>query len=186
MNVDGSLNQIRNVGPVNTGVRLTDGIDLFGTYDFTTEVGKFSLDTSWTTVRTFEMEDFPGAGMINYLGKYWGSGSALGNYGFPKWKGSAGLTWKKSVYSAGVNYSYVDGYKEDENDDNQVPSFGAFDVRASYRFPSWGWGMQMNVGVNNVFNRQPPFVATSFEGQYDRAIGDIRGRIWFVELNKKF
>src|SRR5450759_3722261 len=79
MNVDGSLQQIRNVGPINTGARLTDGIDLFGSYDLDTEMGKFTADTSWTNVRTFEMENFPGAGMINYLGKYWGSGSALGN-----------------------------------------------------------------------------------------------------------
>lgn len=186
MNVDGSLNQVRNVGPINTGARLTDGIDLFGSYDFNTQVGKFTLDASWTNVRTFEMENFPGAGMINYLGKYWGSGSALGNYGFPKWKGSSGITWKKSSYTAGINYSYVDGYLEDENNNNRVPSFGAFDVRASYRFPSWGWGIQMNVGVNNVFDRQPPYVATSFENQYDRAIGDIRGRVWFVELSKRF
>jgi iron complex outermembrane receptor protein len=186
INVDGSLNQVRNVGPINTGVRNTDGIDLFANYDLETSLGKFTLDTSWTTVRTFEMENFPGAGMINYLGKYWGSGSALGNYGFPKWKGSAGLTWKKSAYTAAVNWSYVDGYKEDENNNNQVPSFNSLDLRASYKLPSWALGVQLNAGCNNVFDRQPPFVRTSFENQYDRAIGDIRGRMWFVEVSKKF
>ncbi len=187
MNVDGSLNQIRNVGPINTGARLTAGVDFFGSWDYnTTNMGKFTVESSWTNVRTFEMENFPGAGMINYLGKYWGSGSALGNYGFPKWKGSAGVTWKKSSYNAGINYSYVDGYREDENNDNQVPSFGSIDVRAGWSLPTWGWNMQLNVGVNNVFDRQPPYVATSFENQYDRAIGDIRGRLWFVEMSKRF
>ena len=186
MNADFSIKSVTNVGPINTGVRLTDGIDLFSTYDFATSYGNFTLDTSWTQVRTFEMEDFPGSGMIDYLGKYWGSGSAMGNYGFPKWKGSAGITWKKSAYSAGINYSYVDGYLEDENDNNRVPSYGAVDVRAGYTLPKWGWSMQLNVGVNNVFDRQPPYLATSFENQYDRAIGDIRGRLWYVELSKKF
>jgi iron complex outermembrane receptor protein len=82
--------------------------------------------------------------------------------------------------------SYVDGYREDENGDNKVPSFHSFDVRAGYKLPAWGWGVQVNVGVNNVLDRQPPYVATSFENQYDRAIGDIRGRLWFIELTKKF
>jgi iron complex outermembrane recepter protein len=186
MNVDGSLQQVRNVGPINTGARVTDGIDLFGSYDIDTEMGKFGVETSWTNVRTFEMENFPGAGMINYLGQYWGSGSALGNYGFPKWKGSAGVTWSKSVYTAGINYSYVAGYTENEAANRVVPSFGSVDLRAGYTLPKWGLGARINVGVNNVFDRQPPYVQTSFENQYDRAIGDIRGRVWFVELSTMF
>ena len=45
---------------------------------------------------------------------------------------------------------------------------------------------QLLVGVNNVSDKQVPFISTSFENQYDRAIGDIRGRVYFVELSKRF
>jgi iron complex outermembrane receptor protein len=184
LNLDGSLQSVNYVGPINTGKRVTDGIDLFGTYDFETSVGKFTVDYSWTRVLRFEMEDFPGAGMIDYLGKYWGSGSAMGNYGFPKWKGSTSLAWNYERYSAGLSWSYVDGYLEDENDNSRVPSYSTIDVRASYLIPKIR--LQLNVGVNNIFDRQPPYVVTSFENQYDRAIGDIRGRMYYVELTKRF
>ncbi|MDD3179343.1 MAG: TonB-dependent receptor [Opitutaceae bacterium] len=184
MNVDGSLYQVRNVGPINTGTRLTDGIDLFANYEFDTSIGRFIWDTTWTRVLTFEMENFPGAGKIDYLGKYWGSGSAMENYGFPYWKGSSGLTWKYRDYTLGLGYNYAGGYKEDEYDNRSVESYQTYDIRASYRIPKID--VVLNVGVNNFTDEQPPYVITSFENQYDRAIGDIRGRVWFVEMSKRF
>ncbi|WP_438481036.1 TonB-dependent receptor plug domain-containing protein [Oleiharenicola lentus] len=190
MNVDGSIRQVRNVGPINSGDRHTDGLDFFGSYYVpTTAVGDFTFDISATKVLNFEQENFPGAGSIDYLGYYWPDGSALGNFGFPIWKGSTSLTWKKNSYLASVSYNYVDGYTEinddtDPTDDNKVGSYSTVDVRLGYTLP---WvDAQLTVGVNNVTDVQPPFIASSFENQYDRAIGDIRGRVYFVELSKKF
>ncbi len=183
LNSDASLNQVTNVGPINSGTRLTDGFDLFGSYNYETEMGNFTLDASWTNVRKFTMANFPGDPSIDYLGKYWGSGSAMGNFGFPKWKGSTNLSWKKSAYSAGVAYNYVSGYDETEVE-NHVGAYATVDVRAGYRIPKVD--VLVSLGVNNLMDRQPPRVISSFENQYDRAIADIRGRLWFVELSKKF
>jgi iron complex outermembrane receptor protein len=180
----GELEVIRNVGPINSGDRSTDGLDLFAQYDFDTQLGRFTVGTSWTRVLSFEQEDFPGAGSIDYLGKYWGSGASLGNYGFPKWKGSASVVWKKQDYSASLGYNFTSGYLEDENDNNKVEPYQTFDARIGYRLP-W-FDIDMMVGVNNITDEQPPFVLTSFENGFDRAIADIRGRMWFVELSRKF
>ena len=180
----GELEVVRNVGPINSGERSTDGIDLFGTYEFDTTMGRFVAGASWTRVLSFEQEDFPGAGSIDYLGRYWGSGSALENYGFPEWKGTVNLTWKMSDYTAALGYNYTSGYLEQENDDNEIEAYQTFDARIGYRLP---WiDAQLTVGVNNVFDESPPLVVTSFENGFDRAITDIRGRMWFVELSKKF
>lgn len=184
INVDGSLRQVRNVGPINSGERLTDGWDFFVSYYQDTAVGRFTVESSWTLVTTFEQENFPGAGTIDYLGRYWPSGSALGNYGFPKLKGSFNAYWKKDKYGASVGWNYVDGYKEQGNGDNPIASYDTFDVRGTYMLPFID--AELVLGVNNVFDEQPPFIATSFETQSDRAITDIRGRMFFVELNKKF
>lgn len=184
LTANGDLYQVRNIGPINTGERSTDGVDLFAMYQFDTQIGTFKWDASWTRVLSFEMEDFPGAGKISYLNKYWGSGSAMGDYGFPKWKGNTAITWNKDRWMGSVSYNYVDGYLEDENDNNKVEAYQTFDVRLSYRLPKWD--VQVNVGCNNVLDEQPPYLATSFENQHDRAITDIRGRVWFIELSKKF
>jgi outer membrane receptor protein involved in Fe transport len=135
-------------------------------------------------VLTFEQEDFPGAGSIDYLGRYWGGGAALGNYGFPEWKAATGLTWEMDRYTVGLGWNYVDGYKEQEINDRQVESYQTVDVRVGYKIH---WiEATLNVGINNVFDEAPPRVLSSFENQYDRAIADVRQRMYFMSLTKKF
>jgi iron complex outermembrane receptor protein len=183
MNVDGSLQQVQNVGPINSGQRLTDGWDVFASYYQDTEIGRFTVETSWTLVTTFEQENFPGAGTIDYLGQYWPSGSALGNYGFPELKGSFGLVWKKERFSASAAWNYVDGYVENASG-KTIPCYDTIDLRVGYMIPKIE--AQLMFGVNNISDEQPPFIASSFETQSDRAITDIRGRMLWVELSKKF
>jgi iron complex outermembrane receptor protein len=180
----GELEVVRNVGPINSGARSTDGVDLFANYKFDTGFGEFVVGSSWTRVLSFEQENFPGAGTIDYLGKYWGSGAALENYGFPKWKGNASVAWSLRDYSASVGYNFTSGYLEDENDNNKIEAYQTFDARIGYKLPVVD--IQLTVGVNNVFDEPPPLVVTSFENGFDRAIADIRGRMWFVELSRRF
>jgi iron complex outermembrane receptor protein len=48
-------------------------------------------------------------------------------------------------------------------------------------------GARVQVGINNVFDREPPFVAgASSDNQYDPSLYTIRGRTWYVSLTKKF
>ena len=54
-----------------------------------------------------------------------------------------------------------------------------------------GWHAWLNnttitLGMNNVFDQDPPFVAGNFENGYDQRIANIRGRVWYVALTKRF
>ncbi len=54
-----------------------------------------------------------------------------------------------------------------------------------------GWRAWLNhttitLGVNNVFNEEPPFVAAAFENGYDESTANIKGRTWYVALKKRF
>jgi hypothetical protein len=40
--------------------------------------------------------------------------------------------------------------------------------------------------MQNVFDEDPPFVASSFENGYDGSLATIRGRFWCVQLKKRF
>jgi hypothetical protein len=42
--------------------------------------------------------------------------------------------------------------------------------------------------VSNVFDQDPPFAAgaSNFENNYDERQANIRGRVWFVALTKRF
>ena len=54
-----------------------------------------------------------------------------------------------------------------------------------------GWRAWLNnttltLGMQNVFDVDPSFVAGSFENGYDEALATIKGRFWYVQLKKRF
>ena len=54
-----------------------------------------------------------------------------------------------------------------------------------------GWRVWLNnttitLGMQNVFDQDPPFVAGSFENGYDESLATIKGRFWYVQLKKRF
>jgi iron complex outermembrane recepter protein len=51
---------------------------------------------------------------------------------------------------------------------------------------AWLNGTTVTVGMNNIFDQNPPFVAAAFENGYDESTFDIKGRFWYVALKKRF
>jgi outer membrane receptor protein involved in Fe transport len=54
-----------------------------------------------------------------------------------------------------------------------------------------GWRALLNnttitLGMQNVFDEDPPFVAGAFENGYDESLATIKGRFWYVQLKKRF
>jgi iron complex outermembrane receptor protein len=54
-----------------------------------------------------------------------------------------------------------------------------------------GWRAWLNnttltLGLQNVFDSDPPFVAGAFENGYDESLATIKGRFWYVQLKKRF
>ncbi len=183
LEANGDLKEVTNIGSINTGQRVTDGVDLFATYEFNTEIGKFTVGGSATRVLSFQQEDFPGAGKVDYLGYYWGDGNVLGNYGFPLWKSTTSITWEQDRYSASLAWNFTDGYEEIDDNNRPVSSYNTFDARIGYRIHKID--ADLSLGVNNLFDEQPELVTTGFV-QWDRAVTDIRGRQYYVQLTKKF
>src|SRR5262249_31642651 len=58
---------------------------------------------------------------------------------------------------------------------------------SSYGWRAWLNNTTVTLGMNNVFDQDPPFVAsgTNFNG-YDPWQANIRGRVWYVALKKRF
>jgi hypothetical protein len=60
---------------------------------------------------------------------------------------------------------------------------------AEYNPCGWrGWlnGTTVSLGVQNVTDEDPPFVAGNFENGYDESVATIKGRFWYVGLKKRF
>jgi hypothetical protein len=60
---------------------------------------------------------------------------------------------------------------------------------AEYGCSKWKWWLNnttIMLGVQNVFDFDPAFVAGSFENGYDESLATIKGRFWYVQLKKRF
>lgn len=94
----------------------------------------------------------------------------------PKWKFNGSVMWNKGNWNASAFLWYLDGFKFNSAGNTFVannsakifyptPSVTKLDLRASYEFKNGVWrghgkGLRVGVGVNNVFDKEPPFSDT--------------------------
>jgi iron complex outermembrane recepter protein len=60
---------------------------------------------------------------------------------------------------------------------------------AEYDCSNWRWWLNnttITLGMQNVFDEDPPFVAGAAENGYDESLATIKGRFWYVQLKKRF
>ena len=84
----------------------------------------------------------------------------------------------------------VAGYAKDGRKSASVTGKDASPVSTAAYSPcgwrSWLNGTTLTVGMNNIFDRDPPFTAGVFENGYDESTFDIKGRFWYVSVKKRF
>src|SRR5438477_2602593 len=51
---------------------------------------------------------------------------------------------------------------------------------------AWLNNTTLSLGMQNVLDADPPFVAGSFENGYDESLANIKGRFWYVGVKKRF
>ncbi len=73
---------------------------------------------------------------------------------------------------------------KDGKDKNVMPVSTATYSECGWR--SWLNGTTITLGMNNVFDQDPPFAINTFENGYDESVADIKGRFWYVALKKRF
>jgi iron complex outermembrane receptor protein len=80
----------------------------------------------------------------------------------------------------GKNFKMTDGKEK-----NVIPVSTAEYNPCGWR--AWLNGTTITVGMQNVFDQDPPFVAGALQGtNYDESIATIKGRFWYVQLKKRF
>ncbi|PYL07062.1 MAG: hypothetical protein DME33_11660 [Verrucomicrobia bacterium] len=60
---------------------------------------------------------------------------------------------------------------------------------AEYGCNNWKWWLNnttVTLGMQNVFDSDPPFAAGAFENNYDESLATIKGRFWYVQIKKRF
>ena len=76
------------------------------------------------------------------------------------------------------------GKAKDGKDKNVMPVSTAEYNPCGWR--AWLNNTTITLGMNNVFDEQPPFVAAAFENGYDEQTANPKGRFWYAAIKKKF
>jgi TonB dependent receptor len=73
---------------------------------------------------------------------------------------------------------------KDGNEKNVMPVSTAEYNPCGWR--AWLSNTTVTLGMQNVLDADPPFVAGNFENGYDESLATIKGRFWYVQLKKRF
>jgi iron complex outermembrane recepter protein len=94
----------------------------------------------------------------------------------PKWKVNAAVFWRKGRWNASAFLWYLDSFRSNNAGNSLVsnnstitylptPAVTKLDLRVGYEFEDGVWrgygkGLRVGLGVNNVFDKEPPFSDT--------------------------
>lgn len=206
-NAGGAINSLLSSG-INIGATNVEGFDLTMNYRLPeTRFGSFSF--TWdNTYLSVNESDNDGDGDIDELD----GGSVVGEYFdrnnnwrirsnlMARWeKGNVGATWFTRFYSRQEEtcpFYYNDyGFGELCNDatvdaagvvqagsQNKIGAVTYHDASFFYNAP---WNAKITLGVNNVFDKNPPISFTTFANSFDPQY-EIGGQFIYMQYNQKF
>jgi iron complex outermembrane receptor protein len=129
--------------------------------------------------------------IVHYIGQYW-DGRGLTRK-IREWTTLDLILNYTFNLPASVAQNEVAGYASDSGKNADIKGGKGKNVIpvSTAEYNPCGWHAWLNnttitLGVNNVFDFSPPFVAGSFENGYDQRAANIRGRTWYVALTKRF
>jgi iron complex outermembrane receptor protein len=172
----------------NAAVVLQSGLDLtskftrsFGAYTWTSQVNVAFIDK-------IDTQFAQGSSFFNQVNTFASPA---------KWRARFDSTWGGAAFSFSGALNFVGSYVDTNAVGNpSIASWTTADLNATLNadafFPSYGWrGLSLSIILLNVFDRNPPFVATSIGGagfpiSYDSANANPLGRFIAVSLRKKW
>lgn len=173
-----------DVAFINTGRVVTDGIDANLAYDFgNIGIGELNFDATASYVKSFRISDasgttVQGAGSRNFSNPF----SSV-----PRWRVNSTLGFASGDHGVSVTGRYISSYTNDQlTDGSKVGSWFTMDARYAFNLENLiGTPVTFSVGVNNMFDRDPPSLGTDIRPGYDANVHDVRGRLFYTEVSVK-
>lgn len=186
-NANGDIERVTATN-INIGERQVGGWDIAMNYNFPrTRYGRYFLSFNAAHIHKYQEQLNPGARRINLAGEFADEASE-GRGALPKWKYNLGMYWKRKQWQANYSMHYVSSLKEDipgSGNTRSIDSWLTHDVQFNYLFLVAN-GLRFTVGVDNLFDQDPPFAASAFNDNIDSRTHELTGRFWYAKLAQRF
>jgi len=184
---DSSGNIVQVIAPYqNLGQRDVTGFDFDIAWTIpVVDAGSVDVALEATHLRSFDQEYTPEGGQIDQAGTFTDEASA-GNGALPDWKVNLGLIWKTMHWNAAYHVRFVSRLTEVVpilGERRTIDSWQSHKLQISYLGPATFW-TKLTLGINNLFDAEPPFAAAAFNDSYDSRTYDITGRYAYLVLQK--
>ncbi|WP_166212988.1 TonB-dependent receptor domain-containing protein [Cognatiluteimonas telluris] len=179
----------------NLGTITTSGID-FKTTWLSPELSWGQLSASLQSTHTLKYDAVDDEG--NHAQRT--VGLEVADSAIPDWQTNVQLGWHKADWNASWNVRYISAVDEDCGNAGTTPSTGCVNPVGLHELPATtyhdvqvGWsnafgaqGLKVALGVNNLFDKEPPVCVTCSLNGYDAGTYDLPFRFWYMDLQYKF
>jgi len=168
--------------PTNAGKEVMKGIDFGVRYAFDVRGLRADIDWNTTYLGKYEITPFLGADPIIFDGRIGG-----GNGGYPHWRSNAAFTLSDVNWNVTWSVQMI-GKAKDFNAaptalGSKAPTVFYHFAQASYRISEKA---SIAVGVDNVFDKDAPFIQSWTDANTDTMTYDLLGRRGYVRLQYTF
>jgi outer membrane receptor protein involved in Fe transport len=167
---------------VNVGAETAKGVDAAVRYNFDLLGRSATLDANVTYLKQYTIVPYPGGAPIFFRGYIGG-----GNGGYPKWRGLTSFTIDDPKWSATYSIQWI-GKATDFNAAPTAIGYRTDDLfyhnaQFTYRVTEQG---ALSLGVDNLFEPDPPYIPSYTDGNTDTMVYDLLGRRFYARLTYNF
>ncbi|MFA5964696.1 MAG: TonB-dependent receptor [Sphingomonas sp.] len=179
----GAITQLLQ-GAQNLASIRTDGVDATLRYDFRTGIGKFGavIDASYLgSFRTVSPNPAGGAEIVDDRAGKGDTPRAT----YPRWKGQASLSWSLDPFDTVLRARYIGPTTDVANTVKDAHTNAIVYTDAEIGFAIDHDRARFTIGMNNVFDVQPPASYANAPINYDIYTYDARGRYLYARFSVK-
>jgi outer membrane receptor protein involved in Fe transport len=179
---------------LNLGALKTDGVEAQVNWStpfrYVQDSGRVFMSSAIGWLHEYKVQLLPGGPFLDYTGISNGAAgpSSVPPRATPRWKALTSFGYRNNVASIGLRWRYQSAMNDTTavltpaTAQVGVPSYSLWDLFGTLRV---GAHAELRAGVNNLFDRGLPFVASSQNGT-DVALYDPVGRSFYMGVNYRF
>lgn len=161
----------------------TDGVDASFNYR-SPAIGNGTVGLTVNAAWLIKYNIAPPADLNAPVQKYAGTERGSPDQAYPKFKANATIDWSSEAYGASFTGRYISAVDERDGVHTMGRTFYG-DIQL-YFSPDWmDHRARLTLGVNNIFDKNPPACFTCDSANFDPTTYDIPGQFGYVRLSYK-